>query len=281
MRKMKWGKGTNTCRLCQGAGHNIRSCPELPKILEEAKKIAKDPAYLPLGRRNYNYYTWQHAEAIFEEGKRKQLKTRPKSTKPRRCSFCKMTGHTKRNCSDKTETKAILYDANVIWRKSFLKKAKEVGLAPGALLKLRKFQSYSGGVGGWRVYKNTMTLVTGADWDELTFMNSYGLHWQYQALWFITHHLALPDNDVQVRIGQHELKELFGSLFYADPSKTVSVRNIEVVTPAEVLLDDGWVYNHQVKEIEWLIGHHSLEQLENELQILPWAKAIIKNGIRP
>jgi len=281
MRVMHWGKGTVSCGLCGAKGHNIRTCPHYKDVLREAQLIVDhETKGTPIVGR-YRWFTWQHAMALFEKKKRDNKKPRPKPTKKRKCSFCKETDHTKRNCSVKVEAKKVLYEANVIWRSTFLTKAKEVGIAPGALIKLKRFQSYSGGVMGWRVYKDTMSLVIGADWDELTFMNSYGLHWQYQALWYISHHLALDDDSVSVKIGQPELRQLFGNLFFSEPAKSLSVKNIEVITKAEVPLDEAWANNQQVKELDWLIAQHSLNQLEGELSILPWARNIIRNGIRP
>ena len=276
MRRMKWGTGTVSCGLCNTLGHNIRRCPYYEEIVEEALEISHK------GKAGqYKYYTWQHSMALKEKEKRANKKQRPPSTKPRRCSFCKLTGHTKRNCTFKTEVRDVFYDANVVWRTAFMKIAKEVGIAPGALLKIRRFQSYSGGVQGWKIYRNVMTLVTDADWNELTFMNSYGQHWQYQSLWYMSHHLAIPEDNVAVKIGQPELKQFYGSLFYADPARTQSVKSIEVIAKAEVPLDDAWVHNKEVKELDWLIAQHSHAELEQQLEILPWAKRIIKNGIRP
>jgi hypothetical protein len=107
------------------------------------------------------------------------------------------------------------------------------------------------------------------------------LHWQYQSLWYINHHLALDDDSVSVKIGQPELRQLFGNLFFSEPAKSLSVKNIEVITKADVPLDEAWVNDQQVKEIDWLITQHSCNQLEGELSILPWARNIIRNGIRP
>jgi hypothetical protein len=281
MRKMKWGTGTVSCGLCNTLGHNIRKCPYYEDILKEAEEIFDNGNKGTVGK--YKYYTWQHQTALREKDKRANKKPKTPSSKPRKCSFCKLTGHTKRNCTFKAEVKDLFYDANTVWRTAFVKRAKEVGIAPGALLKLRRFQSYSGGVGGggWKVYRNVMTLVTGADWDELTFMNSYGMHWQYQSLWFMTHHLAIPESDVHVKIGQPELKQFYGSLFFADPAKSMSVQNIEVIAKADIPLGDAWAHNKEVKELDWLIAQHSHAELDRDLSIIPWAKKIIKDGICP
>ncbi len=282
MRAMKWGKGTVTCGLCSAAGHNIRSCPHYEEILKEAQYAAerKKEGFTVANAPTYKFYPWQHARAMWEKKKRdNRKKSKPKSTKPRKCSFCKLTDHTKRNCSLKKSSKEELYAANAIWRDAFANQANQVGLGPGALIKIKRFQSYSSTSMGWRVYKDVMSLVTAADWDELTFMNSYGLHWQYQSLWSVDHHLAHSDDDIKVRIGQPELKQFFGKLLYADQNRHNAVQGIEIINKAEVNLDDKWIHNKQVKELDWLIDQHSLAELEGELAIIPWARKIIKNGI--
>tara|TARA_Y100000592_G_scaffold32435_1_gene51532 strand:+ start:351 stop:1190 length:840 start_codon:yes stop_codon:yes gene_type:complete len=279
MRRMKWGKGTVSCGLCHALGHNIRSCPHLEEVLMEAELISETTDG-DIGR-PHKYKPYQHIRALWEKKKREKRKPRPESAKPRRCSFCKMEGHTKRNCTFKSEVKDIFYEANAVWRAAFLKRAKEVGLGPGALIKIKRFQAYSGATGGWGVYKNVISLVTSAAWDELTFMNSYGDHWQYQSLWLIEHHLAIPDNNVKVKIGQPELKQFFGALFYADPLHNKGIKTIEIINKAPMPLDDAWVYNKEVKELDWLIAQHSLGELERDYAIIPLAESIIKNGIRP
>jgi len=280
MRRMKWGKGTVSCGLCHALGHNIRSCPMLEEVAAEAKLAQehKKEDFTIANAPSYKFYPWQHARALWEKEKRGNRKPKPKSTKPRKCSFCKMEGHTKRNCSFKTEVKDIFYEANAIWRAAFMRKAKEVGIGPGALIKIKRFQAYSGTTMGWKVYKDVISLVTGANWDELTFMNSYGLHWQYQSLWYIQHHLALPDEAIEVKIGQPELKQFFGNLFFADNLHHKTIKSIEVVNKANIPLDDDWVNNKSVKELDWLVDQHSLGELESELAILPWAIKIIKKG---
>jgi len=277
MRAMKWGKGTVTCGLCSATGHNIRGCPMMEEVAAEAEIAAASPNNTS---RAYKFYPWQHARAMMEKKKRENKKAKPKSTKPRKCSFCKLTDHTKRNCPYKKSVKQELYEANVVWRKAFAEQAKEIGIGPGALIKIKRFQSYSGTSMGWRVYKDVMSLVTAADWDELTFMNSYGLHWQYQSLWYFEHHLAMPESDIKVRIGQPELKQFFGNLFYADKNRHTSIQGIEVVNKAAILLGEEWVNSDEVKELDWLIDQHSLAELEGELAIIPWARKIIQDGIK-
>ena len=163
-----------------------------------------------------------------------------------------------------------------------MKRAKHIGLGPGALIKIKRFQAYSRATGGWGVYKDVMSLVTGAAWDELTFMNSYGLHWQYQSLWFLDHHIALPGDDIDVKIGSSELKQFFGQLFFADTmSAHRALKKIEVINKVDIPLDDTWIHNKEVKELDWLVAQHSHHELESELAIVPWAERIIKNGIIP
>ena len=283
MRRMKWGKGTVSCGLCHTLGHNIRSCPHYEEVLEEAMLAAerKKEGFTVANAPSYKFYPWQHARALCEKKKRDNRKPTASVTKPRKCSFCKLQGHTKRNCTFKAEAKDTLYDANAIWRQAFANQAKQVGLGPGALIKIKRFQSYSGTTMGWRVYKDVMSLITSADWDELTFMNSYGMHWQYQSLWFLEHHLALPESNIEVKLGQPELKQFFGNLFYSDATNYSRVKQIEVISKADIFLDDAWIHNKEVKELDWLIGQHSEQELQSELAIIPWAQKIIKNGISP
>lgn len=104
---MSWN-GTVRCSYCGKKGHNRRSCPDLKKEIESN----------PDG-----YYA--------------RVQARKSPPKVRRCTYCNLKGHNRRTCTELKKDK-ILWRANAQhWRKKWAIWMAEIGLAPGALVKVQ------------------------------------------------------------------------------------------------------------------------------------------------
>jgi hypothetical protein len=104
---MSWN-GTVRCSFCGKKGHNRRSCPDLKKEIENN----------PTG-----YYA------------RMQKLKKPASD--RRCSYCNLKGHNRRTCPElKKDMNQWRFQAKH-WRKKWAIWMAEIGLAPGALVKVQ------------------------------------------------------------------------------------------------------------------------------------------------
>ena len=114
---MSW-TGTVRCSVCYESGHNKTSCPTLRKAWEQ------DPT-------SYQGRQWQR---ILDR------KARPKV-----CSYCDTTGHTRAGCDVAKKHKAQFQMDLNLWRKALAKWVDEAGLGMGALIRVNDVRYYRNG----------------------------------------------------------------------------------------------------------------------------------------
>ena len=109
--------GTVRCSVCYEKGHNKTSCPTLRKAWEE------DPT-------SYQGRQWQR---ILD-----------RKAKPKVCSYCGTTGHTRAGCDIAKKHKAQFQMDLNLWRKALVKWMSDTGLGIGALVKCNNAAYYRG-----------------------------------------------------------------------------------------------------------------------------------------
>ena len=109
--------GTVRCSVCYEKGHNKTSCPTLRKAWEE------DPT-------SYRGRQWQR---ILD-----------RKAKPKVCSYCDTTGHTRAGCDVAKKHKAQFQMDLNLWRKALVKWMSDTGLGIGALVRCNNAAYYRG-----------------------------------------------------------------------------------------------------------------------------------------
>ena len=110
--------GTVRCSVCYESGHNKTSCPTLRKAWEE------DPT-------SYRGRQWERILA--------------RKAKPKVCSYCDTTGHTRAGCDVAKKHKAQFQMDLNLWRKALVKWTRDTGLGIGALVRNNCASYYRGG----------------------------------------------------------------------------------------------------------------------------------------
>ena len=121
--------GTVHCGHCYQEGHNRRSCPKLKEYCEN----------------NPDSWTAKRQAQSAARGK------------VRRCSYCNLKGHNRRSCVTLKSDKATYATKAAEWRADFAEWVAEIGLTPGALIKVQGQYGYGGGV----------RIVSGFRWTAL------------------------------------------------------------------------------------------------------------------
>jgi len=106
---MSWS-GTVRCSKCWTTGHNKRSCPDLKKAIEVARKA--DPE------------NWQVKE--FDELRRRG--------RQRTCKYCKESGHNRATCKALVTDQIKARQECSEWRTEALEAIEAMGLGVGALV---------------------------------------------------------------------------------------------------------------------------------------------------
>ena len=109
--------GTVRCGNCWNPGHNKTGCPELRKAWEQ------DPT-------SYKGREWARIVA--------------RKAKPKVCSYCDTTGHTRAGCESAKKHKAQFQMDLNLWRKALVKWMGDTGLGVGALVKNTSAAYYRG-----------------------------------------------------------------------------------------------------------------------------------------
>jgi len=252
MRKLEWGKYTNTCSVCKTLGHNRTTCPKVPELAEKCKEIMDSGVRLK--------QIVPTLASAYEESELRKLRKQKKVTltKPRKCSFCREGGHTKRNCPGKTVYKNLLYEANRAWRRIFLKDVNKVGLGVGCLV-------------AFELTQGTMyAVVQSIPWSTMSFMALYQGRWEYQTDYKID---LMSTSGDQAWLQEWEVGGLTKTA--AIRLNNVSAGQVSIITPATSTAPEGWVESKKVGAIEWLINEHSAEQLQ-DYRVVKLAREIIK-----
>jgi hypothetical protein len=134
---------TVRCRHCYEEGHNVKSC----------KKLEDDVKSNPGGYIHHRYRKY-----FDEQGNRK------KDSTIKKCSYCKVEGHTKRTCDTKLEDMIHNIKTNQEYRKDVYAWFKKKGLGIGALITIH----------------DSMYLVTGIEWDKFDCGNNAWDNWHLE-----------------------------------------------------------------------------------------------------
>ena len=270
MRKAEWGPMKNNCSVCNGQGHNRRSCPLVPEMAEKYQKI------LDSGVRKAHIE--KHLVSAHEENERRNLPSFRKPKKKRHCSFCRDTKHTRRNCPAKTKYRDLLYEANRCWRRGFLEDAEKAGFGVGCLIKIKQTKALGGlrlGQGHPLSHTVTYAVVSDIPWDKMTFMGKYSGRWEYQTDYTFA---ASTTCGYPFRMSEAELRNLLETnKFYINNSWSIPGDFLEIQAPSIPQPPDGWVSSaDKVGQIEWLIDDLSASKLE-DYGIIALARKIIKH----
>jgi hypothetical protein len=270
MRKAEWGSMKNNCSVCNGQGHNRRSCPLVPEMAERYQKA------LDSGVRKTDIH--KHLVSAYEENERRNLPNHRKPKKARRCSFCGETKHTRRNCPAKVKYRDLLYEANRCWRRAFFEDVSSGGFGVGCLIKIKK----TAALGGVRIgqthlhdQKVTYAVISEIPWDKMTFMAKYNGRWEYQTDYSFK---ATTTCGYPFHMSEAELKVLLRTnKFYINKSWTIPRDFLHIQSPATPQPPDHWLSpDAKVGHIEWLIDDLNASKLE-DYGIISLARTIIKH----
>ena len=255
MQKFNWPKAENKCSVCYKLGHNKTTCRMVPLLEISYQECVKLRSTIP--------HRIQQGHNEYELRKTRKSQTK-KPPKPRRCSFCRDTGHTRPKCPHKAKYRSLLYNANKAWRQEFLRVTSQCGFGVGT------FFCYGDG----QYTCPTHAIVTKIPWEKMTFMAYYEGSWEYQTNYLFS---CFSVEGSELFLYEVSLLSLFGTVIN-NPRKTqVYYKNskIEIKTPVTPQPPDLWAENNAVGPIEWLINEHSASQLE-DLGVVRTARKIIR-----
>ena len=152
-KQSNYGRTAPTCKFCGTQGHTLAKCPDMIALYEQVKD---DPIHERDFKGNYAVQYIEKKKGISKTGTKV-------AKKPKKCGYCRGTGHNRRDCPQMVKDKEFIIKANKVWRRKWSEVATKYGLTPASLLKVHT-RNYNYQQGG---YDNTAHLCTvGAELPE-------------------------------------------------------------------------------------------------------------------
>ena len=271
---------TISCRYCDGDGHSVQHCPQIP--IDGAKALAKlEQGHVLNYIENFALQRWQKNQEIAQA--RRQ---RVQSQKPKKCGYCKTTGHSRRTCEILRDDKKFLHEANKVWRRFWAEAAISKGFAPASLVKItvdgwlkQRFNLPSRDIIcliGSEQPKNLTVFAMARDYDqrqEITIPTNPA-----QALTLPASYLASvnPRNFIESRYGWRE----YLSCGYG----WNSIEGVQVLSPSTYTYSEEWI-NECPPDIDYALKKWPRAKLQNFISkvkdFLDWRKTVPNIGMLP
>jgi hypothetical protein len=211
---------------------------------------------------NKYYPKWVNAQ----EKKKAKTKGVKRASAPKKCGFCRDTGHTRKQCTAMTTFTEQLKIANANFRQSFYDTiVKNLGLGIGAVVKLNKRKGYSG------EYEEVIGIIDGFDLSSLNiFSTNSHLDSDYRGVAHITATVGNDRYNVNLTIksshgyGYEARLDAKGRrVATTDHSYWNSLEYISTVAVSTKPIDESWATTEALaNEFEWVTKKRSHEWLD-------------------
>lgn len=254
-KQSNYGRTAPTCKFCGTQGHTLTKCPDMIALYEEVKDK-------PIEERDFKgNYAVQYIER-----KKGISKTGTKVTKkPKKCGYCRATGHNRRDCPQMVKDKEFIIKANKVWRKLWSETATKYGLTPASLVKVltRNYNYQNGG------YENTEHLCTvGAELPENLNVFALGEDNKQQEV-----HIPLlgykpeyGNNNISARILIKSKSDSLASALFAYSYYWGNIESMKVVAQSSYTFPEEWFEQAPTEDIDYALKKWSKEQMSDFLK---------------
>ena len=254
-KQSNYARTARTCKFCGTQGHTLTKCPDMIALYEQVKDK-------PIEERDFKgNYAVQYIE------KRKGIsKTGAKvAKKPKKCGYCRATGHNRKACPQMVKDKEFIIKANKVWRKKWSEVATEYGLTPASLIKVitrnYNYQQCS--------YENTEHLCTvGAELPENLNVFALGEENKQQEI-----HIPLlgykpeyGNNNISARILIKTKSESLASSLFSYSYYWGNIESLEIVAQSSYTFPEEWFDQAPTEDIDYALKKWSQEQMSDFLK---------------
>ena len=254
-KQSNYGRTSPTCKFCGTQGHTLTKCPDMIALYEEVKDK-------PIHERDFKgNYAVQYIER-----KKGISKTGTKvAKKPKKCGYCRATGHNRRDCPQMVKDKEFIIKANKVWRKLWSETATKYGLTPASLLKVHT-RNYNYSQGG---YENTAQLCTvGAELPENLNVFALGEDNKQQEV-----HIPLlgykpeyGNNNISARILIKTKSDSLASNLFAYSYYWGNIESMEVIAQSSYTFPEEWFEQAPTEDIDYALKKWTKEQMSDFLK---------------
>jgi hypothetical protein len=241
-----------TCKFCDTTGHTMASCPTMQEIYESTKTLSID-------KRSYKEnYAAQYLE-------NRASKKKPSNRAPKKCGYCRETGHSRRSCPTMVKDRELIAKGNKVWRRMWAENSKNFGLTPASLLKLKN-RTYSYKHGGY--IGNQHLCAVGAELPENLTVFAIGEDSLRQEVSIpIVEFESGTDRPVSARrllncFNEELAREMFS---YSYSHSSGNVTDIEIVVKSNYEYSDSWFDKSPDEDTDFALKKWSKQSMNNFL----------------
>jgi len=199
------------------------------------------------------------------EKRRGITKTGTKAAKkPKKCGYCRNTGHNRRDCPQMVEDKKLIIKANRIWRRVWSEKATKYGLTPASLIKISE-RSYDYRSGSY--IPKTHLCTVGAELPENLNVFALGEESKQQEVLIplLGYKPEYGSNNINARILLKTISENLASEMFSYSYYWGNITNLEVVAQSSYAFSDEWYEQAPTEDIDYALKKWSKEQMSDFL----------------
>ena len=253
-KQSNYGRSAPTCKFCGTQGHTLTKCPDMIALYEEVKDKS-------IQERDFKgNYAVQYIE------KRRGISTTGKSVskKPKKCGYCRATGHNRKACPQMAKDKAFIIKANEVWRKLWSETATKYGLTPASLIKVYD-RSYNYSQGGYVTSSHLCTV--GAELPENLNVFALGEENKQQEINIplLGYKPEYGSNNINARILVKAKSDSMASALFSYSYSWGNIENVEVVAQSSYQFTDEWFTQAPTEDIDYALKKWTQEQMSNFL----------------
>ena len=185
--------------------------------------------------------------------------------KPKKCGYCRATGHNRRDCPQMVKDKEFIIKANKVWRKLWSEAATKYGLTPASLIKVYN-RSYNYNAGS---YENSSQFCTvGAELPENLNVFALGEDNKQQDIKIplIGYKPDYGDNNISARILIKAKSESLASDLFAYSYYWGNVESMEIVAQSSYVFPDEWFEQSPIEDIDYALKKWTKDQMHDFLK---------------
>ena len=262
-KQSNYGRSAPTCKFCGTQGHTLVKCPDMIALYEEVKDK-------PIEERDFKgNYAVQYIE------KRKGIsKTGTKVTrKPKKCGYCRATGHNRRDCPQMAKDKEFIIKANRVWRHLWSETATKYGLTPASLIKVTD-RGYNYQAGSYLTKEHLCTV--GAELPENLNVFALGEDNKKQEVTIplLGYKPEYGDNNTNARILIKAKSDSLASALFSYSYYWGNIEGIEIIAQSSYTFPKEWFEQSPTEDIDYALKKWSKEQMSD---FLGKCKKLIEN----
>ena len=254
-KQSNYGRSAPTCKFCGTQGHTLTKCPDMLSLYEEVKdKTIEERDF----KGNYAVQYIEKKKGISTTGK-------PVSKKPKKCGYCRETGHNRKACPQMAKDKAFIIKANKVWRKLWSETATKYGLTPASLIKVGD-RSYNYSQGGYETKTHLCTV--GAELPENLNVFALGEDNKQQEIKIplLGYKSEYGNNNINARLLVKAVSDNMASSLFAYSYSWGNIENVEVVAQSSYTFSDEWFEQAPTEDIDYALKKWTKEQMSDFLK---------------